>query len=75
MPTRIRARSLFDPSIVRRAILDSFIKLDPRSQIKNPVMFVVFISAIILLIVVFLDLAEAGHLVLGEGVVSPLEIL
>ena len=41
METRIKARSLFDPQIVRRALIDSFIKLDPRHQVKNPVMFVV----------------------------------
>ena len=32
---------LFDPPIVRRAIVDSFRKLDPRHQVRNPVMFVV----------------------------------
>ncbi len=33
--------SIFDPTIIRRAIPDSFKKLDPRVQVKNPVMFVV----------------------------------
>ncbi|WP_129628260.1 potassium-transporting ATPase subunit KdpB [Candidatus Oscillochloris fontis] len=36
---------VFDPSIVRQAIRDSFLKLDPRVQIRNPVMFVVLIGA------------------------------
>ncbi|HUK14510.1 MAG TPA: potassium-transporting ATPase subunit KdpB [Thermoanaerobaculaceae bacterium] len=40
MPNRIQALRLFEPAIVRRAILESFRKLDPRHQIKNPVMFV-----------------------------------
>jgi potassium-transporting ATPase ATP-binding subunit len=35
------ARPLFDPAIVQRAALDALIKLDPRHQIRNPVMFVV----------------------------------
>src|SRR5438093_9823732 len=47
MPTPIRARSLFDPSIVRRAIIDSFIKLDPRHQVRNPVMFVVEVGSVL----------------------------
>src|SRR2546428_2559848 len=47
MPTPIRARSLFDPSIMRRAILDSFLKLDPRHQVKNPVMFVVEVGSVL----------------------------
>ncbi|MEO8954999.1 MAG: potassium-transporting ATPase subunit KdpB [Ktedonobacteraceae bacterium] len=39
--------SIFDPTIFRRAIPDSFKKLDPRVQIKNPVMFVVEIGSVI----------------------------
>src|SRR5213593_2289779 len=39
-----KARSLFDPPIVQRALIDSFKKLDPRHQVRNPVMFVVFVS-------------------------------
>jgi high-affinity K+ transport system ATPase subunit B len=42
-----RAVSLFRPDIVRRALIDSLIKLDPRVQIRNPVMFVVEIGAVI----------------------------
>ena len=39
--------SIFDPKIIRRAIPDSFKKLDPRVQVKNPVMFVVEIGSVI----------------------------
>ncbi len=39
--------SLFDPTIVGPACVDSFRKLDPRHQIKNPVMFVVLIGSIL----------------------------
>jgi K+-transporting ATPase ATPase B chain len=42
-----RAISLLQPDIVRRATIDSFAKLDPRVQIRNPVMFVVEIGAVI----------------------------
>lgn len=38
-------KSLFDPPIVRQAILDSFYKLHPRHQVRNPVMFVVYIGS------------------------------
>ena len=47
MPTHIQARALFDPPIVRRAIVDSFAKLDPRHQVKNPVMFVVEVGSVL----------------------------
>src|SRR5499426_3743022 len=59
MPTQVRARSLFDPPIVRQAIVDSFTKLDPRHQVKNPVMFVVEVGSV-LTTALFLQ-ALVGH--------------
>ena len=47
MITRPKARPFFDPPIVRRAVIDSFIKLDPRRQVRNPVMFVVLVGAVL----------------------------
>ncbi|HWE64109.1 MAG TPA: potassium-transporting ATPase subunit KdpB, partial [Chloroflexota bacterium] len=44
---RSRAISIFDPAITRRAIGDSFRKLDPRVQLRNPVMFVVLVGAVV----------------------------
>jgi K+-transporting ATPase ATPase B chain len=41
----MKARPLFDVAIVRRAVLDSFRKLDPRHQARNPVMFVVMVGS------------------------------
>ena len=41
------ARSLFDGPILRRALLDSFIKLNPLVEIRNPVMFVVLVGTVI----------------------------
>ena len=38
-------RSLFEPTIVRRAVVDAFRKLDPRLVAKNPVMFVVEVGS------------------------------
>ncbi|HEV7730539.1 MAG TPA: potassium-transporting ATPase subunit KdpB [Candidatus Binatia bacterium] len=47
MSTNTKARPLFDPEIVRGALTASFRKLDPRHQIRNPVMFVVLIGSIL----------------------------
>ena len=44
---QIRKKSLADSAIFTRAILDSFRKLDPRTMIKNPVMFVVEVGAVL----------------------------
>jgi K+-transporting ATPase ATPase B chain len=45
--TENQPRSLFDPQIVRPALLGSLKKLDPRVQVRNPVMFVVEVGAVI----------------------------
>jgi len=47
MTTHTKARPLFDPPIVRRAIVDSFKKLNPRVQVRNPVMFVVLVGSVL----------------------------
>jgi potassium-transporting ATPase ATP-binding subunit len=44
-----QSRGLFDREILRQAFFDSFKKLDPRVQVKNPVMFVVLVGSIITL--------------------------
>jgi K+-transporting ATPase ATPase B chain len=52
MSQSAKARPLLDPAIVSRAIRDSFIKLDPRHQIRNPVMFTVFVGSIITTLII-----------------------
>ncbi len=42
-----KTASTFSADLIRRAIIDSFKKLDPREQWKNPVMFVVFLGSIL----------------------------
>ncbi len=41
------SRSLFDRGILRRSLVDAFLKLNPRVQVKNPVMFVVLVGTVI----------------------------
>jgi len=60
MTTHAKARPLFDPSIVRRAILDSFRKLDPRHLARNPVMFTVWVGSV-------LTSGLFVHALVGEG--------
>ncbi|WP_213296697.1 potassium-transporting ATPase subunit KdpB [Paraburkholderia sacchari] len=40
-------RSMFDPALVRPAIADSFRKLNPRTQLRNPVMFCVYVGSVL----------------------------
>jgi potassium-transporting ATPase ATP-binding subunit len=49
-PPKVRIRptaSLFEPKILRRAVVRAFVKLDPRAMIHIPVMFVVEIGSVI----------------------------
>jgi potassium-transporting ATPase ATP-binding subunit len=48
-----KAPSLFDWSIVGPAITDSFRKLDPRLMVKNPVMFVTMVGAVLTTVAIF----------------------
>jgi K+-transporting ATPase ATPase B chain len=47
MATDATARPLFEPAILGPAAIDSFRKLDPRRQVRNPVMFVVYVGSIL----------------------------
>ena len=38
---------MFDPTLLRPAIVDSFKKLTPRTQFRNPVMFCVYVGSIL----------------------------
>jgi potassium-transporting ATPase ATP-binding subunit len=57
---RPQARSLFDREILGRAVIDSFKKLDPRWQYRNPVMFVCEVGALVTLIFFVRDLGGHG---------------
>ncbi len=59
-----QARSLFERSLVVRAIGDAFCKLDPRHQARNPVMFVVWVGSVLSTLL----LIQAS---IGQSVESP----
>ncbi|MFC0774029.1 potassium-transporting ATPase subunit KdpB [Terrimonas alba] len=52
MSKRKRSIKLFDPALVGTAIKQSFVKLNPRLMVKNPVMFTVEIGTAVMLAVV-----------------------
>ncbi len=52
------SQSLFDPAITRRAALEAFTKLNPRVQLKNPVMFLVAVGAVLSTLTVMRDVAN-----------------
>jgi K+-transporting ATPase ATPase B chain len=56
-----KAISLFDREILLKAVSDSFQKLDPRLQIKNPVMFVTLIGAVLTFFQLFTTKEPRGY--------------
>ena len=67
LPTKLaRARPLFDPEIVGRAFRESFVKLNPATLLKNPVMFVVEVGAVLTTVFVARDVVSGrGGLAFG----------
>ena len=57
---RTPATTLLDPAIVIPAIGQAFLKLDPRSLIKNPVMFVLEIVTILTTVLLIRDIATGA---------------
>ena len=64
--SREKRRSLWDAKIIRRAALDSVRKLNPRTMMKNPVMFVVEVGSVITLVYLFRDYHAHRHGLLFE---------
>ncbi|HMG80043.1 MAG TPA: potassium-transporting ATPase subunit KdpB [Xanthobacteraceae bacterium] len=58
--------ALFDPKIVLPAIGSSFAKLDPRTLMKNPVMFVLEVVTALTTIILIRDLVTGGGHILFE---------
>jgi K+-transporting ATPase ATPase B chain len=56
-----RARPLFDPEILGRAIRDAILKLNPITLMKNPVIFVVEIGAALVLLFLIRDIATGAR--------------
>lgn len=56
-----KSRSLFEPTIMRQAVVDSFCKLSPRHQVKNPVMFVVWVGCVVTTFLLVQALAGTGE--------------
>lgn len=56
-----RTRPLFESAIIRRAVLDAVRKLDPRQQVKNPVMFVVAVGALLVSLLLLRDVAVGNR--------------
>ena len=60
MASKSSKKKAWDLKIVRRATLDSFVKLDPRHMMGNPVMFVVEVGSVITTVLLLRDPRNFG---------------
>src|ERR1700684_4390420 len=58
MAEKKKSKSIWDMNIVRRATVDSLVKLDPRNMMKNPVMFVVEVGSVATTILLIRDVVR-----------------
>jgi potassium-transporting ATPase ATP-binding subunit len=52
--------SIWDPKIIRRALLDSVRKLNPVTMMKNPVMFVVEVGGVLTTVLLIRNIAQGA---------------
>src|SRR5438094_27814 len=62
---RNAAAAFLDPAILVPAVADALLKLDPRRMVRNPVMFVVEVVALLTTVLFLRDLFFAGEPALG----------
>jgi len=60
-PGTTKTRPLVEPTIMRRALVDAFLKLDPRRQVRKPVMFVVEVASILTTMLFLQSLFSQGE--------------
>src|SRR5215813_6472265 len=63
---RMSASTLLDPKIVVPAIASAFVKLDPRTLIRNPVMFVLEVVTALTTVILVRDLITGGESIAFE---------
>ncbi|HYA68844.1 MAG TPA: potassium-transporting ATPase subunit B, partial [Acidimicrobiales bacterium] len=68
----VQKASLFERAIVKRALVEAFVKLDPRYMLRKPVIFVVYVGSIWSTVIFFWDVGSASsseNVFLGSVVV------
>ncbi len=56
-----KSKSLWDRKIIRQALIDSLVKLSPRTMMRNPVMFVVEVGSVTTTALLLRDLVKGSH--------------
>src|SRR5262249_18309568 len=64
--TKLKTRSIWDPTITRAALGSAVRKLDPRTMMRNPVMFVVEVGSVLTTIQLVRDMSTGQGPLLFE---------
>jgi K+-transporting ATPase ATPase B chain len=64
----VKARPLFDPPIVKQAIIDSFTKLNPKTLMRNPVIFVVEVVSVVVTLRIISDIVNGGEVAFDTAI-------
>ena len=67
--------SLADQAIMGRAVKDAFHKLSPKDQVKNPVMFLVYLSAILTTVLFVLSVAGISDGIVSSGFILAVAVI
>ena len=67
--------SLADKAIAGRAVKDAFKKLSPKDQVKNPVMFLVYLSAILTTVLFVLSVAGISDGIVSSGFILAVAVI
>ena len=70
MSSKAAAISLFDPAILLAALRDAFVKLDPRQLLRNPVIFVTEIVAVLVTLLWLIELTTGAGVALFSGQIA-----
>jgi K+-transporting ATPase ATPase B chain len=63
--SKLSMQSMFDPALVKPALVDAFKKLSPQTQWRNPVMFVVYLGSVLTTLLMIQALFATGDAPLG----------
>ncbi|MFD0766819.1 potassium-transporting ATPase subunit KdpB [Mucilaginibacter lutimaris] len=58
---KTQSNKLFEAALVQTALKESFIKLNPKTMLRNPVMFTVEVGTVVMAYVTFYSLTHAGQ--------------
>jgi K+-transporting ATPase ATPase B chain len=70
MSEKAKKLSIWDPGIIRQASIDALTKLDPRIQIRNPVMFIVEVGSLLTTMIWIQELVSGTGTPLFTGQVA-----